>query len=109
MSETGATPIVPVDIGSRAEPPFARLPEPATLFRQRAQRYALARHQPAGADRHGPAVHPRRRAESGQGAKRLGGTRRDPLGLESAAHPLGEPRLVVDDQHAHAPSLPHRG
>ena len=41
MSETGATPTTPVDIGSRAEPPFARLPEPATLFRQRAQRFAV--------------------------------------------------------------------
>ena len=41
MSETGATPIVPVDIGSRAEPPFAKLPDPATLFRLRAQRFAV--------------------------------------------------------------------
>ncbi|MCB1540689.1 MAG: formate dehydrogenase accessory protein FdhE [Rhodoblastus sp.] len=41
MSETGATPTTPVDIGSRAEPPFAKLPEPATLFRQRAQRFAV--------------------------------------------------------------------
>ena len=41
MSETGAPPFAPVGIGSRAEPPFARLPDPATHFRLRAQRFAV--------------------------------------------------------------------
>ncbi|HMN70889.1 MAG TPA: formate dehydrogenase accessory protein FdhE [Rhodoblastus sp.] len=41
MSETGAPPFAPVDIGSRAEPPFAKLPDPATHFRLRAQRFAV--------------------------------------------------------------------
>ncbi len=41
MSETGAPPFIPVEIGSRAEPPFARLPDPATHFRLRAQRFAV--------------------------------------------------------------------
>lgn len=41
MSETGSAPFAPVEIGSRAEPPFARLPDPATHFRLRAQRFAV--------------------------------------------------------------------
>lgn len=41
MSETGAPPFAPVEIGSRAEPPFARLPDSATHFRLRAQRFAV--------------------------------------------------------------------
>ncbi len=41
MSETGVQPFAPVEIGSRAEPPFARLPDPATHFRLRAQRFAV--------------------------------------------------------------------
>ncbi len=41
MSESGAQPFAPVEIGSRAEPPFARLPDPATHFRLRAQRFAV--------------------------------------------------------------------
>ena len=41
MSETGSQPFAPVEIGSRAEPPFAKLPDPATHFRLRAQRFAV--------------------------------------------------------------------
>lgn len=41
MSETGSAPFAPVEIGSRAEPPFAWLPDPATHFRHRAQRFAV--------------------------------------------------------------------
>lgn len=41
MSNSGASPFAPVEIGSRAEPPFAKLPDPATHFRLRAQRFAV--------------------------------------------------------------------
>ncbi len=41
MSESGVQPFAPVEIGSRAEPPFAKLPDPATHFRLRAQRFAV--------------------------------------------------------------------
>ena len=41
MSETGSAPFAPVEIGSRAEPPFAKLPDPKTQFRLRAQRFAV--------------------------------------------------------------------
>ena len=41
MSDPGAQPFAPVEIGSRAEPPFAKLPDPATHFRLRAQRFAV--------------------------------------------------------------------
>jgi FdhE protein len=40
MSETGSAKS-PVPIGEIASPPFVRLPDPKTLFRRRAQRFAL--------------------------------------------------------------------
>lgn len=41
MSDPGAQSFAPLDIGSRAAPPFVRLPDPATHFRLRAQRFAM--------------------------------------------------------------------
>lgn len=41
MSESGASSREPIPIGEIAVPPFARLPEPETHFRLRAQRFAV--------------------------------------------------------------------
>src|SRR5690242_16414235 len=41
MSETGAPRRGPIPIGEAANPPFARLPDPSTMFRTRAQRFAV--------------------------------------------------------------------
>jgi FdhE protein len=41
MSETGGPRRSPISIGEVANPPFARLPDPTTHFRLRAQRFAL--------------------------------------------------------------------
>jgi len=41
MSETGAPAREPIPIGAIAAPPFVRLPDPATHFRLRAQRFAV--------------------------------------------------------------------
>ena len=41
MSETGAPRRSPIPIGEAANPPFARLPDPSTLFRERARRFAV--------------------------------------------------------------------
>ena len=40
MSETGDTASSPTVIGAPVDPPFVRLPDPATDFRRRAQRFA---------------------------------------------------------------------
>jgi len=41
MVESGTSMRTPIPIGEAANPPFAKLPEPATLFRLRAQRFAI--------------------------------------------------------------------
>src|SRR5262245_61484747 len=49
MSKAGAPRHDPVPIGEVARPPFARLPDPASLFHLRAERFAaLAQHHELG-------------------------------------------------------------